>query len=143
MSQLTFGEDIFAVLVSVSLILIFVFTVQNYLFLEEEIREERELSNYLRFVSNYVVNGDFSLSGDLYEPFVIDKRFLSEEFPYLAEKMKREGVKIQLKILSLNLNSIYEFGMGGENYDQSISMPIIYRQDNELIPARMIVRARR
>lgn len=138
MSQVTFGEDILAVLMAVGLISIFVVVLgSSFSGYQERCMSEGELRSLLR-TSDYLRNGAFSKSEGKSELGLLSQEGIKEKIRQL-ELRSQEAGEIGVEITSLDHNILWEWG--GERKDSTRSMifPIAYEHKGKRIPARMIV----
>lgn len=139
MSQITVGEDVLTVLVAVGLISMFVLVLGSsfsaYRKGEKEEREER----LLLMISNYIRNGLSSERVNGTEPGVLTRSELEESLPGLSERLGIEDVNIFVEIVSGEDDGIFCWGRNTEDFNLSISTPIVYENETDRIPAKVIV----
>lgn len=139
MSQITLGQDIGVVMISVALICGFV-VVLNDSFSEFRRKQRvKEKYNVLFAAFDFLRNNGGISNGYRTEVGVVDRKSLQENIPQLIERFRREGRGVEVEIVSLQDNRFFKLEKLKKDPSQSVSFPIVYRRGNRKIPARIVV----
>lgn len=105
---------------------------------QEGVKEERE-ERLLLITYNFLRNGLPSDESNGTEPGVLTRSRLKESLPRLSERLRIQDVNIFLEIDSWEGDSLFCSGRNSQNFDLSISTPIVYENEADRVPAEVIV----
>ncbi len=113
---------------------------ESYSAHKQKVNEKEELEHLLN-VSNYLKNNKISKKNNYTEFGVIKKSNLENKTSKILQKWERTVTPLEVEIVSLNHRPLYQnLKENGKNPDLTVSVPIVFQQDNERFPAFLIVR---
>ncbi len=72
---------------------------------------------------------------------VVKTPVLEKNLPEFLERLEREGTIIGVKIVSLNRKTLYQKSVREKDPNLTISVPIVFQQDDERRPAFLIIKS--
>lgn len=137
MSNVTFGEDILLVMVAVGLISTFIVVLDESISAHRERIGRREELETLLVVSNYLEKEEISEGKPGVKMGVLDKGEIERKLTQF-ESWNPDFREVEIKVISFNQEILYGRG-GKEPSNKSISLPVVYGRDDEMIPGRMVI----
>ncbi len=135
---MTVGEDLFGVVIAVGLISMFVVVWCNSFIAYRERHSALEESRILLSVSDYLVNG--ALPGVSPEPGLVHEVMLERRSANFTENLASSGLSVQTLIATLEGETLFRSNGVLDGSSVSVSLPIVYENCENRIPARLIVR---
>lgn len=128
-----------AVLMATGLVVVFVTVLDDSFSAHRESQDSMDEFRLLLTVSDYIGGGNFSDEDNGFEVGVLSQELLQEKLPRFIERLRRQGIRIRVEIVSLEGDLLFNSESGGENFSRSIDLIVAYEREGREIPARLIV----
>lgn len=136
MSNISFGEDLIAVLIAVGLISTFLVVLEDSIGHHRKMKESKDELKNLVITSNYLEKGGSKKNKDFDKLGVLSESEIRNSIDRLNSWNSKFG-KIGLRIGSLNNEILYSTGDMSDSA-KSVTLPIVYERNGEKNPAKII-----
>lgn len=121
------------------MIFIFMVVLKDSLSSQRSTNKSEQRTELLLSIFNFLKNGGISNESDEFDIGILNKKALENKLNSLTEILERQGTTISIEIVSFDQKILLQSNNLNKKPAQSLSLPIIFEQGSDRIPAKIII----